>query len=273
MPARDLSAQNTTDGFIAYNIGLGSIVGGMGALINKEPEQKWSKVLFKGMWQGAMGGALVHQSKVLVGKIGTDDSFAYSWYGKLVNAAGNSIIENAAMNRNFYDQFNLHIGFNRLELHTKDSLKLKYKIMPVSLISTAYAASKSKFEFNKTIQTGEIIFSSYRFKTDIDYAGLSINNIVVIESSHLEEKSVYSHEFMHVYQYNDFNFVNTFISKPINKIGFIKKTSDFIYYDLQLPIHQGLYFMMYENTLENYYNNFFEREAAVFSNTLPPNQL
>jgi hypothetical protein len=262
-------AQNSNNDFIGYNIGLGSLVGGIGAVINKNPGDKWGKVLLKGMWQGALGGALVHQSKVLVGKIGTGNSFAYSWYGKFTNAAGNSIIENAAMNRNFYDQFNLNIGFNRIELHTRDQLKVKYKIMPVSVLIAGYLATKSKFEVEKTLQTGEVIFSSSRFKTDLDFNGFTVGNIVVMESSDVKSKSTYAHEFIHVYQYYDFNFVNSFINKPINKIGFINRTSKYLYYDLQTPVLQALYSLEYEGTRERYYDNFFEREAGIFSNTIP----
>lgn len=264
--------QNTKDQFIIYNIGLGSFVGGVGAIINKQPHEKWTKVFLKGLWQGALGGTLVHQSKVFAGKIGSGNSFAYSWYGKLTNAAGNSIIENAAMNKNFYDQFNFHIGFNRFEIHPVEKFTIKYKIMPVSFLMAGYIATKSKFEWEKTLQSGEIIFSSSRFKTDFNYNGLTIGNIVVMQSDNVENKFTYAHEFIHVYQYYDFNFVNSFTQKPLNKINFINKSSRFIYYDLQAPVLEALYSLEYENTPERYYDNFFEKEAGIFSKTITTKQ-
>lgn len=265
-----VSAQDTKAEYGVYNTALGSVAGGIGALINKKPEEKWGKVLLKGLWQGALGGFITHESKVLVGKIGTEDSFAYSWYGKLANSAGNSIVENATMNRNFYDQWNINFGFNRIELHTKDKFKVKYKVMPVSLILTGYVAFQSKFEFEKTLQTGELIFSGARIKTDMDYFGLTIGNVVVMKDGHENDKYTYAHEFIHVYQYYDYNFVNSFLDKPVYKVTdkWFGKANEFIYYDFQGPFLDALYSLGYSSDPDKYYNNFYEREAAIYSSTL-----
>lgn len=267
----DVKAQNTRGEYGIYNTALGSVMGGIGAVINKKTEEKFGKVLLKGMWQGALGGFIVHESKMLIGKLSEEDSFQYSWYSKFVNAAGNSIIENATMNRDFYDQWNINFGFNRLEFHTKDKFRVKYKVMPVSLFLTGYVAFQSKFEWEKTFQTGEMIFSSSGSKlSGIDYAGVTIGTAVVMNSDYVNDKTVYAHEFIHVYQYYDYNFVNSFVNKPVYKLTdrWFGKVNQYIYYDFNGVVLNPLYNMEYEEGFDKYYENFFEREAALYSHTL-----
>ncbi len=264
------NAQNSRGEYGVYNTVLGSVVGGVGAVINKKPDEKFGKVLFKGMWQGALGGFIVHESKMLIGKISEENSFQYSWYSKFVNAAGNSIIENAAMNRNFYDQWNINFGFNRFEFHTKNKFGFRYKVMPVSLVLTGYVAVQSKFEWEKSLQTGEMIFSTGSSKfSGIDYAGVTIGTAVVMNSDYINDKATYGHEFIHVYQYYDYNFVNTFVHDPVYKLTdkWLGKANKFIYYDFNSAVLDVLYSIEYED-VEHYYDNFFEREAALYSHTL-----
>ncbi|PQJ18728.1 hypothetical protein BSU00_12615 [Tenacibaculum sp. SG-28] len=255
-----------------YNIGINSVFSGIGALINKKPNEKWHKVLLKGMGQGAFGGYIIYESKNLIGNISSKKSWQYSWYGKLVNSAGTSIVENASSNRNFWDQWHLNIGFNRIEFHTKDKFRIKYKIMPVSLYLTISTAIGNKFEFERTLQTGEIIFSGSNLSGNgIDARGIARGNILLIDQRSLNQYDLISHEIIHIYQYYDYNFVNTYFNKPIDRWNNNSKTfkflNDIFYWDLQGPILRGLY--LYENLNRNcYYDNFFENEAGFYSNTI-----
>lgn len=255
-----------------YNIGLGSVFSGIGALINKKPNERWDKVLLKGMGQGALGGFLIYESKNLVGKIEQKQSLEYSWYGKLVNSAGASIIENASSNRNFWEKWHLNIGFSRLEFYTKDKFKVQYKIMPVSLYLTAYSAVGNKFELKRTLQTGEIIFSSGDINgNEISSRGVAYGNILAINSNSLNDYDIYSHEIIHIYQYYDYNFVNTYLNKPFenwkSKSDTFSKISDLFYFDMQGAVLRPLYLL--ENRNRNcYYDNFFENEAGFYSNTI-----
>jgi hypothetical protein len=113
-------AQSSNAEMVLYNISLGSIASGVGALINKEPSERWHKVLLKGMGQGALGGYLIYESKNLLSRISKEERWEYSWYAKAVNSAGASIVENASSNRNFWERWHLNFGFNRVEFYTKD---------------------------------------------------------------------------------------------------------------------------------------------------------
>lgn len=260
-------SQNSNSEMALYNIGLGSIFSGIGALINKKPNERWDKVLLKGMGQGALGGYLIYESKNLIGKIEQKQSLEYSWYGKFVNSAGTSIIENASSNRNFWEKWHLNLGFNRLEFYTKDKLKVKYKIMPVSLFLTVYTGIGNKFELERTLQTGEIIFSG-----SINSArGIANGNILLLDNRQLNNFDLYSHEIIHIYQYYDYNFVNTYFNKPIDnwrsKSDTFRSINDLFYFDIQGAVLRPLYLL--ENRNRNcYYDNFFENEAGFYSNTI-----
>ena len=266
------NGQNSNSEMALYNIGLGSIFSGVGALINKKPNEKWHKVLLKGMGQGALGGYLIYESKNLIGKIEQKQSLEYSWYGKFVNSAGTSIVENASSNRNFWEKWHLNIGFNRLEFYTNNKFKVKYKIMPVSLLLTAYSAVGNKFELERTLQTGEIIFLSSDISGNgIPARGVANGNILVLNSNSLNEFDLYSHEIIHIYQYYDYNFVNTYLNKPFDnwesKSNTFDKINDLFYFDMQGAVLRPLYLLENGNR-SCYYDNFFENEAGFYSNTI-----
>lgn len=263
---KSTSQQKKTEMAI-YNIGLGSFVGGIGAIINKKPNEKTGKVFLKGLWQGGLGGYFVYESKNFLLKIPKYNKLEYSWGAKFLNSIGTSIVENASLNKNFWNEWHMNIGFNRLEIHTDNKVKLKYKIMPISLILTGLYAYGKKFELNHSLKTGEIIFS---VSDEFEHAGATWGKLILIDKSRLNNFRIISHEIVHSYQYEDFNFVNTFLNKPtnelLNKSKFGQKLNDIFYFDLQAPIFGGLYLI--ENSNRNcYYDNFFESEAGIFSNT------
>ena len=257
-----------------YNIGVGSIVSGIGAVINMKPEQKLGKTLLKGMAQGALGGYLVYESKVLVGKISREKELAYSWPAKIVNSAGISIIENAALNKDFWVQWNFHIGFNRFEFHTEETLKVEYKIMPAALLLTINSAIGNKFQIVRSLKTGEVIFSS-------DFNGTLTNRgtkryatsspaSIVISEDYLSYYPFYTHELIHIYQFKDFNFLNAYVKKPLEKIvdasGFIENLDNLFYWDFQVPAFGFTYFVLAGvSTEQQYSNNFLEKEARFYA--------
>lgn len=263
-------SQNQSQSEIAmYNIGLGSICSGIGAVINKKPDEKTGRVFIKGLWQGAIGGYLIYESKNIVSKIQEKESWKYSWPAKIINAAGTSIVENASSNRNFYEQWHLNFGFNRLEFYTKKGFKIKYKIMPISLGLMISTAINNKFELGSTLQRGELIFSNRVLNSNIEFSnGYARGNIIVLREDNLNNYSVFSHELIHVYQYYDYNFVNTYFNKPLKKLNeksmTFKKINNLIHIDLGAPVLRGLYLI--ENINQDcYFDNFFEYEAEFFS--------
>ncbi len=148
--------------------------------------------------------------------------------------------------------------------------------MPVSLVLFCYAASQTKFEAEASIKTGQFVFSSnsQKFFNISRVRGSALGNIIILNSGFLDSKSTFSHESVHVFQYYDFNFVNTLTKKPIDNLfknsTFYKKASNYFYSDLEgAVILRTLYLAEFKTgSKERYYENFFEREAGIYSNTI-----
>lgn len=254
--------------FGLLNMASGAVVGGIGAVINKKPNQKFHKVLGKGFLQGALGGYLVFESKRLLRTFVKKENYAYVWPSKIVNSAGISIIENAAANRNFWNRWHLNIGFTRLDIYTKDKLRLKYRIMPFSLL---YAVNiqivEGNIDFNKSLKLGVLVFTPRQsglssFKSD----GAQISNHIALRDNPGLE--IEAHEVLHVYQQNQFSGFNSYFIKTDNYLkrnykwySFYKKV---FHTDFNTPIFSGIY-RLGEISAGSYRVNIFEKEAYFFT--------
>ncbi|MFD2831900.1 hypothetical protein [Gramella sp. AN32] len=191
------------------NVGIGSILGGVGALINKRPEEKFGKILFKGMGQGALGGYLVFESKRLVREFAKSGNYTYIWPSKIVNSVGTSIIENAAAKRDLWARWHLNIGFNRLEINTKENFKLSYRIMPMDLLATAYQAVDAKPDWKMSVRVGTFVFRTSEIGQEIGYYGRAFGNSIQLLDNIYGDLAL-PHEIIHTYQYESFSGFNNY---------------------------------------------------------------
>jgi len=243
-----------------FNIGFGGFLSGVGAVINKKPNEKTGKVFLKGFGQGALGGYMIFESKRLIGKFSETGNYGYVWPSKLVNSAGVSIIENGAANRDFGDRWHLNIGFNRLEIFTKNKFKVAYRIMPFALGNTVYGFTQGKLDFSESIKVGSFVFITDEINSSGDFNGVAYSNSILIEKN---LNGVLPHEIIHVYQYESFSGLNPYLNKPINKLTKNKwfKTYNKIFYtDFNYLTFRGFY-----NLNTNRSTNFFENEARYYT--------
>jgi hypothetical protein len=249
-----------------YNIGFGGFVGGIGAMINKKPDEKTGKVFLKGFGQGALGGYLLYESKRLVGKFAETKNYAYVWPSKLVNFAGISIIENAAANRNFGEQWHLNLGFNRLEFYTKDKLKMSYRFMTFALSNTIYGFTQGTLDVKESLKIGSFVFITDKINSSRDSEGIAFANLIIYQSNNRTRSKVniISHELIHIYQYESFSGLNSFLNKPIKSLNtnnnWVKWYSKIFYTDFNYLTFRGLYDI---NT--DHDTNFFENEARFYT--------
>lgn len=264
--SQNMNCQRNAEDYAFINIGLYGVVTAVGAIINKNEEDKLGKTLLKGFLNGCAAGTLTYSGKLLIGNISKESNLIYAWPGKITYWAGNSMMESAVMNRPIFDQYNINFGVVRLEYKISTS-NIKAKLLPLTTIATGYIATQSKFELGKSLATGELIFSSNKFNNlNMDFKGFTVGNIVVLNSVYTNDYSTLSHEMIHVSQNNDFNFTNAWVKPFLNRNTFFKKTSSFIYYEFNTLFNQGLYWTQYKNG-NDYYRNIFESEAATFSHT------
>ena len=249
------------------NIGIGGIIGGVGAVINKKPDQTLGRTVLKGFTQGALGGYLVFESKRLVRKFAREKDYNYIWPSKIVNAAGSSIIENAAANRKIWERWHLNLGFNRIEVDFRDKFKVKYRIMPFSLARALYLFSKARLDLDRSMVFGTLVFSQDIPEILDGYGkdgGTYFNSILLRRGI---GQIVEAHEIIHTYQYESFSGINTFLDRPISRLEeeskFVKLYTKVFYTDFNAVFDQGVYSL--ESELKGYRENYFEKEARYFS--------
>ncbi len=98
-----------------YNLSFGAAIGSVGAVINKPYEQNWKSAFLRGFWQGSIGGTLNFIGKKTIYLVNEHESLAYAWPAKIIHDAGTSIIENAAKNKPFLQNWNMNIGPARFD--------------------------------------------------------------------------------------------------------------------------------------------------------------
>ena len=262
-------AQNNDFEAGLFNVGIGSVLGGIGAVINKEPQEKFGKTLLKGLGQGALGGYLVFESKRLVREFAKSGNYGYVWPSKIVNSAGTSIIENAAANRDFWTRWHLNIGFNRFEVYTNESFKMSYRIMPFAFYSAVANATEGDFNLRKSLKLGTFVFTANEIKmpNGKNASGFNRTNSIVVVNN-LKGASTEAHEIIHTYQYESFSGINSFLDRNqknfSNHSKIYKKYSKIFYTDFNAIFHSGLYVIETWNA-KKYKDNFFEEEAFYFS--------
>ena len=250
-----------------YNVGFGGVIGGIGAVINKKPNDKLGKVFLKGFGQGALGGLMLFESKHLLGKFSKTGNYAYVWPSKIVNAAGISIIENASANRQFWEQWHINFGFNRFEFYTQDKFRTTYRVMPFALVNTIYDFTQGKLNLSESIKIGSFVFTSNRIIINrIEAKGFTLANSIVIttEKRTFSKQEILAHELIHVYQYESFSGLNPYLNKSLSRLNDNKKWArayhKIFYSDFNHLTFQGLY-----SLYKNYYYNFYENEAYYYS--------
>jgi hypothetical protein len=248
-----------------YNISLGSITSSIGAAINKKPNQKLGKVMLKGFWQGALGGSIIYGSKQMIYSFNKSKNLDKIWTAKLVNSIGTSMIENAALNTNFYDKWHINIGFNRLEINLKNNFKFNYKILPTALVTTIISATHGKLNLKYSTQTLTPIFIS-----DKTSRAFTIANSIVIYENELLRDEVLAHEIIHVFQFDDYLSLNVYFNRTKlkwqQKSNFIDKSSKWIYMDLPSSILLRSSYLIENINQDCYFDNYFEHEANYYSN-------
>lgn len=262
----EFKAQNSDLESGIFNVGVGSVLGGIGAIINKEPGEKFGKTLLKGMGQGALGGYLVFESERLIRQFSRSGDYNYVWPSKIVNSAGTSIIENAAANRDFWARWHMNIGFNRIEVNTKENFKLSYRILPFSLVETVFAATSSEFDLKTSVKVGTFVFRQEQILGG--YVGYAPANVVVLLKGFRGDTAL-PHELIHTYQYERTSGFNNFFTKAeksiSSKLGMSEIYSLYnkIFYNDYNYVLNGILYVMADTN--GHANNFFEDEARYFS--------
>lgn len=271
-----VSQNNNTEAFL-YNTLSSGIISGLGAVIHKKDDVKTGKAFLNGFWQGCAGGSMVFASKKMLYDFGKTGYATSAWSSKLLNAAGNSMTINGSLNNKFGEYWYLNLGFNHLEITTKDKLKLKYSVMPLSFLNFAYNfIDNKKFNANLSFKTGQLVFNTapiynedYNFYAD----GTARGNTILIATNYLsdnKQNEVLAHEIVHIYQTEDFMKFNPMLDYYEKKLlnqdnNLVKLMNSVFYIDYNLFLFSSIYSLERGIGNKNYRSLFFEKEAYFYT--------
>lgn len=268
-----LKAQNIEAKVIAYNTLVGGISGGIGALLNKKKEQKWHKALVKGFITGLGGGAVVYAGKKINILVAQKQNTAYAWVSRAVFSAGNSIVENAAANRDFWSQWHYDVGFMRLEFKTNGPFSFTPRFMPSAFGGIVFMAFNGKFDPVTSLRSGTVTFRADRIRYAPSLlASTASNGFLFVDTLNRSQHfyDTYAHEMVHAFQFQEFSGVNNFFNPLSGKwktnSSSFRKISKWVYGDLNYELMLGNYFIVQRGFRGQLYcKNYLENEAEFLS--------
>lgn len=270
----ELRSQNIEAKVIAYNALAGGLSGGIGAMINKKKDQKWHKAFVKGFVVGLGGGTIAYSGKKLNRVIAKNQNLGYAWISRAVFSAGNSIVENAAANRNFWAQWHYDIGFIRLEIKTDGPFSFTPRFMPSTFGGIVFMAVNSRsFDAGTSLRSGSLTFRTDRIHyAPTLVASTASNGFLFVDTlkngQHFYD--TYAHEMVHAFQFQEFSGVNTWFNPlaekwKANSTKF-KKVSKWVYFDFNYEMMLGNYFIIQGGHRGRAYcRNYLENEAEFLS--------
>ena len=257
-------AQHQEREVFIYNTSFGAITAGIGAIINKPKNTNWTKAFLKGAWQGSIGGFVNYCGKKTLYQINKKQNDFYAIPARILHSAGNSIVENAALREPFLQNWHLDYGPARIDFSFKGMFKVRF--LPEIIYSAIKTAPHAKFDFKRSVTSGVLVS-----KTDNTFnrIGVSEGRSVLYTTDPFQNPNQYqviAHEYVHTYQFEDFQVINAWF-KPLQekiKSKTIRKIfSNYIYFDA--PYVFPFYELEGRYPYNRYYKNFFEFEAQRFS--------
>lgn len=259
-----------------YNTLFAGFSSGVGAAINKPKATNWKAAFVKGFWQGSIGGTLNYSSKKTLHLIYRKQNVALALPAKLLNAAGNSIIENAARSEPFLQNWNIDYGPVRFDFSVNGKRKFTARFLPLSVYSVIDGVKDSKLDWKTSLFSGIIVFryedGFFFTRRGNNYLGASTGRgftYAGIQSDSVVHYTI-AHELVHQFQYKEYQVFNAFLKPFEQKVKsktLQKVFSNYIYFDV--PYFFAAYRLEGLQEYMNSTKNFFEFEAERFaSNSL-----
>jgi hypothetical protein len=265
-------AQHQERTVFVYNVAFGGVTSGIGAIINRPQEVNWNKAFLKGLWQGSIGGLLNYTGKKTLYLVNKNQEDIYAWPAKLLHAAGSSIMENAAMNAPFLQNWSIDYGLLRFDFSLGTQRKFKVRFLPDAVVATILASKYGRFDLATSLGTGEIIFKGDK---DLNLpnapiaSGVTFGRAIVYvdkPQSYYTKDRIIAHEIVHRYQYNEYQIFNTWLNPVAKKIKSKSLQTIFSkYVYLDIPYFFVPYYIIGRHAAPHYNFNFYEFEAERFA--------
>lgn len=265
-------AQNYLVRSFLYNSFSGALIAAGGAMLNKKPSEKYKKVFLKGLLGGGVGGAVQFAGKWSVNLIAKKNEVGYGWGSRLIFSAGNSILENAAQNRNLFSSVHIDLAFLRIET----DLKLQHPrvfLLPAQTGAFIFAAAFGRPDWLLSLRSGTFIFKTKQIRYAPYLVGSTTGNHFVLVDTLGTGKffhEIFAHETIHAFQFLEFSGLNSWVTRPVTKwketYPLIRKTGKYIHGDINYFAMLFNYFLIQGGYSRTYYcRNFLENEAELLS--------
>lgn len=267
-----IRAQDYRGASLLYNGLIGAVSGGVGSVINKHKGQKWYKAFAKGFAVGAGGGMIMYGGKRINSLISVKSELGYGYLSRFVFDMGNSIVENAAANRNFWEVVHYDVGFIRLELETT-RLKFRPRVMASTFIGTVFLATQGRFDARTSLSSGTPTFRTRSITYAPKLNGSTLTNGFLLNDTLRYNQffyDIYAHEMIHTFQFRELAGINYFFNplktKWNERSRWYAKLSPWIYGDLNYELYGINYFFINGGPNGKHYcRNFLENEAEYLS--------
>ncbi len=257
-------AQHQQRQLFAYNIGICAITSGIGSIINKPKSVNWKNAFVRGLWQGAAGGAVTYSSKKTIYLVNKKQNIFYLLPSKILQAAGASIIENAASYNPFLENWTIDYGPVRIDFGARKRTKVRF--LPETIYATIGAARYGRFDLSRSALSGTLVFITPSVRQNWGY---SFGRAIVYTNSSnatTNKNRLLAHEILHTYQYKDYQFFNSWLKPLGTKLSSTnpgKVFKNYVYFDV--PYIYPFYQASGHYRDPHYFRNFYEFEAESFS--------
>lgn len=251
---------------LIYNATLGGFTSGIGAVINKPKNAKVGKTFVRGFWQGSIGGLLNYAGKKTAYLIHDKENKMYALPATILHSAGFSIMENAALNEPFLENWNVNYALIRFDFSINSNKKFKARLLPTAVYATLLNSRLGTFDLTTSLLTGMAVYKNDNFFINVngnDLLGYSLGRSFAYVSNYTNDQyHTAAHELIHTFQFREYQILNSWM-KPIDesvKSNTLKKLfSKYVYFDF--PYFWAFYNLEGRYPSQYYYRNFFEFEA------------
>jgi hypothetical protein len=253
-----------------YNLGFGVVSSGIGAIINKPKHQKLGICLRNSLLQGLAGGGLLYAAKRMDNLVFKEKATGWAWPSHIVQAAGYSMIENAASARPAFQSWNFSLGLVRFDYNKSMEHKFRARLLPTGILGIYYARDVGgRFDLKTSLQLGQMV---YKHEGLIDNYGAEAQGVTfarAIVYSDFPSLKHYTlgHELIHTFQFDEMQVINTYANPLTKKIkNKVLRTifTDYVYADI--PWFWIIYPYVGNSDNAHHYQNWYEFEADHFSN-------
>ena len=231
------------------------IIGGVGSIINKHPNQTKFQAFKKGFVKASVGGFVSFTAKYNSFRV-AEGNWGYTYLNRSLNCLGASMIENASANKPILSNIGVDYGFVRIDISTNKSISTRVRLQPFALggFISAYILSKGDLSIINSIK-----YATPYFKSDLYIDGTALTNSILVDKNNPTSREIAAHEENHTFQQREYYSISNLYMKNNNK---------YIYWDM--PNLLGSYGI---NSLasmtvfhNNYYKQYYEYEAEFLAN-------